>query len=144
MIFVLAYSKQKGNIGEAKCLAKMVELGVPVCLPFGDNERYDMVIERNGKLEKIQIKYSSQKASDGSVIFKTSSSTNHTTNKHYSTYENDIDAFLLYNGVTDDVYYLPISIVGSQKTITLRTAPSKNQQIKNCLFAVDFLAEKYF
>ena len=45
-------SKQKGNIGEAKCLAKMVELGVPVCLPFGDNERYDMVIERNGKLEK--------------------------------------------------------------------------------------------
>lgn len=48
-----ALNKQKGNIGEAKCLAKMVELGIPVCLPFGDNERYDMVIEHEGKLKKI-------------------------------------------------------------------------------------------
>lgn len=121
-----AINKQKGNIGEAKCLAKMVELGVPVCLPFGDNERYDMIIERNGNLEKIQIKYSSQQENKGSIIFKTSSSTNHTTNKHYSTYENDIDAFLLYNALTDEVYYLPMEVVGSKKTLTMRMQPSKN------------------
>lgn len=139
-----ALNKQKGNIGEAKCLAKMVELGVPVCLPFGDNERYDMIIERNGKLEKIQIKYSSQQESEGSILFKTASSTNHTTNKHYSTYENDIDAFLLYNALTDEVYYLPMEVVENKKTLTLRMQPSKNGQTKNCLFTTDYLAENYF
>ena len=121
-----ALNKQKGNVGEAKCLAKMIELGVPVSLPFGDNERYDMIIEHNGRLEKIQVKYSSVQESEGSTCFKLCSSTNHTTNKHYSTYENDIDAFLLYNALTDEVYYLPMEVVGNKKTLTLRMQPSKN------------------
>ena len=98
----------------------------------------------NGKLEKIQIKYSSQQESEGSIVFKTASSTNHTTNKHYSTYENDVDAFLLYNALTDEVYYVPMEIIGTKKTLTMRMQPSKNGQIKNCLFTSDYLAENYF
>ena len=139
-----ALNKQKGNIGEAKCLAKMVELGIPVAIPFGDNERYDLIIEDKGQLKKIQVKYSSQQDSPGSVIFKTASSTNHTTNKHCDTYENDVDGFLLYNGITDEVYYLPIETIGAKKTITIRIEPSKNGQTKNCLMSQDYLAEKYF
>lgn len=138
-----APNKQKGNVGEAKCLAKMIELGISVAIPFGDNDRYDLIIDYKG-LKKIQVKYSSQQDSPGSVIFKTSSSTNHTTNKHYSTYENDIDGFLLYNSITDEVYYLPIETIGNKKTITIRMEPAKNNQTKNCIMAQDVLAEKYF
>jgi len=138
-----ALNKQKGNIGEAKCLAKMVELGVPVALPFGDNERYDMIIDYHG-LKKVQIKYSSYQESTGSIIFKTSSCANHTTNKHYSTYTNDVDGFLLYNGITDEVYYVPIEMIGNKKTLTVRLTPSANGQTKNCTMAQDILAEKFF
>lgn len=49
-------SKQIGNIGEAKVLSKFIELGFPVYIPFGDNEKADLVVEFNGKLNKIQIK----------------------------------------------------------------------------------------
>lgn len=49
-------SKRIGNIGEAKTLSKFVELQIPVCISFGDCERYDMVAEFNGKLNKIQCK----------------------------------------------------------------------------------------
>lgn len=139
-----ALNKQKGNIGEAKCLAKMIELGVPVSLPFGDNERYDMIIEKDNQLLKVQVKYSTQSESEGSILFKCASSTNHTTNKHYSTYENDIDAFLFYNGLTNEVYFIPIEVIGTRKTITLRMTPSKNGQVKNCLFTQDYLAENQF
>ena len=139
-----ALNKQKGNIGEAKCLAKMVELGVPVAIPFGDNERYDLIIEYQGKLQKIQVKYSTQQDSPGSVVFKTASSTNHTTNKHYDTYQNDVDGFLLYNGINDEVYYLPIEIIGNRKTITIRMEPCKNGQTKNCLMAQDYLVNNFF
>ena len=137
-------SKQKGNIGEAKCLAKMVELRVPVSLPFGDNERYDMIIEHNNKLEKIQVKYSSEKTENNSIVFHTSSSTNHTTNKHYSNYVNDIDDFLMYNGLNEDIYYFPIEVIGNKKTITTRMGPPKNNQTKGCLFSQDYLVEKFF
>ena len=45
-------TKGVGNIGEAKVLCKFVELGIPVYLPFGDNERSDLIAEFNGKLNK--------------------------------------------------------------------------------------------
>lgn len=49
-------SKNIGNIGEAKVLAKFVELGIPTYLPFGDNEKADLIANFNGKLNKIQVK----------------------------------------------------------------------------------------
>lgn len=49
-------SKRIGNIGEAKALAKFVELGIPVYIPFGDNESADLIAEFNGKLNKIQFR----------------------------------------------------------------------------------------
>lgn len=53
-------TKQLGNIGEAKVLAKFVELKVPVYIPFGDNEKSDLIAEFNGKLNKIQVKTSEE------------------------------------------------------------------------------------
>jgi hypothetical protein len=66
-------SKRIGNLGEAKVLCKFVELGIPVYLPFGDNEKADLIADFNGKLNKIQIK-TSKKAEDGKMIFDLNSS----------------------------------------------------------------------
>ena len=67
-------TKGVGNIGEAKVLCKFVELGIPVYLPFGDNERSDLIAEFNGKLNRIQVK-TSVKAEDGKMIFDLTSYT---------------------------------------------------------------------
>lgn len=69
-------SKQIGNIGEAKVLSKFIELGFPVYIPFGDNEKADLVVEFNGKLNKVQVKTSID-AKNGNVIFDLTSSTAH-------------------------------------------------------------------
>ena len=54
-----------------------VKHGIPIALHFGDNEKYDLIAEFNGKLNKIQIKTSISKTENGSVIFDvTSSSSN--------------------------------------------------------------------
>ena len=65
-------TKKIGNIGEAKTLAKFVELGIPVYVPFGDNESADLVAEFNGKLNKIQCK-TTDKVKDGIIIWKINS-----------------------------------------------------------------------
>ena len=44
-ILLYMNSKRIGNIGEAKVLAKFVEMGMPVYIPFGDNEKADLVAE---------------------------------------------------------------------------------------------------
>ena len=46
-------TKTKGNIGEAIILAEFVKRGIQVSIPFGDNARYDLIAEFNGKLNKI-------------------------------------------------------------------------------------------
>lgn len=69
-------SKRIGNIGEAKTLCKFVELGIPVYVPFGDNEKADFIAEFNNKLNKIQVK-TSMYAKDGKMIFSLVSSTSH-------------------------------------------------------------------
>ena len=50
-------SKDKGNIGEAIMLAEFIKRGIQVSIPFGDNARYDLIIDLNGKLYKVQVKY---------------------------------------------------------------------------------------
>ena len=60
--------KNIGNLGEAKVLAKFVELGVQVYIPFGDGSTVDLVADFNGKLNRIQIK-STEKDTDGSLVF---------------------------------------------------------------------------
>ena len=72
-------TKNIGNIGEAKALAKFVELGIQVYLPFGDNERSDLIADFGGKLNRIQVK-TSVKTENGTVLFDLTSSTMHRKN----------------------------------------------------------------
>mgnify|MGYP000968812955 FL=1 len=46
-------SKEIGSIGEAKALLEFQKHHVSVSIPWGDNQRYDMIAEFNGKLNKI-------------------------------------------------------------------------------------------
>ena len=89
-------SKEKGDIGEIIIMAEFIKKGITVAKPFGDNARYDLIADFNGKLNKIQVKYCDQKIRNNSVICPCASSKNHTTNKKYTTYENDIDYMAFY------------------------------------------------
>ena len=122
-------SKDKGNIGEALALAEFIKRDIQVSIPFGDNCRYDLIADFNGKLQKIQVKYCGQKESEnGSIVCPCASSTNHTTNKHYTTYENDIDYFCFYLVNWNKIILVPISVIGDKKSICFRLDKPKNNQ----------------
>lgn len=42
-------TKRLGNIGEALTQAEFVMRGIPLYLPFGENEKSDMIIDLNGE-----------------------------------------------------------------------------------------------
>lgn len=134
-------SKDKGNTGEAIVLAEFVKRGIQVCIPFGDNARYDLIADFNGKLNRIQVKYCNQVTNNGSVACPCASSTNHTTNKHYTTYNNDIDYFCFYIVTWDIVLLVPIEKVGNNKTINFRLEKPKNNQ-SNVNYVDDYLIDK--
>lgn len=122
-------TKQLGNIGEAKTLAKFVEMTIPVYVAFGDNERSDLIADFNGKLNRIQVK-TSEKSKDGTMIFNLVSSTVHRKDgvKHKYTKE-EIDYFSLYNLEEDILLLIPIEVVEGQTAVSIKKVykPSRNQ-----------------
>ena len=135
-------SKDKGNIGESKILCEFVRRGIQVSIPFGDNARYDLVADFGGKLNKIQVKYCDQETENGSIILPCASSTNHTTNKHYTTYENDVDYFAFYIPKWEESLLIPITEVGNKKSIIVRKTPAKNGQKSGIHLIQDYSFDK--
>lgn len=135
-------SKDKGNIGESIVLAEFVKRGIQVSIPFGDNARYDLIAEFNGKLNKIQVKYCNQLSTTGSVSCPCASSTNHTTNKHLSTYENDVDYICFYLACWDIVTIVPIEQIGTKKTISFRLDKPKTTNQFNINLVEDYSFDK--
>ena len=132
-------TKSIGNIGEAKVFCKFVELGIPVYLPFGDNERSDLIADFNGKLNRIQVK-TAIKAEDGKIIFDLTSSTVHRTNgvKHKYT-SDEIDYFACYSIARDKIYLIPVTNPCS--SITIRYENPKNNQNYGVHFEKDYLID---
>lgn len=123
-------TKRIGNIGEAKVLAKFVELGCPVFLPFGDNEKADLVVEFNDKLNKIQIK-STNATQDGYYVIDFRNCKNHKTSPDpcqlYD--ENDIDYFATYCIERDTICLFKVNEMPNS-AIRLRFEMPKNNQAK--------------
>ncbi len=135
--------KAIGERSEAKIIAKLSEVGYDVLKPFGDNLRYDLVIEdADGKFWRIQCKTG---RSNGDFIeFRTVSFYYHTragrTTNGRKSYLGQIDYFAVYCRETDGVYLIPIDHVGASQ-MSLRLVPTKNSQEKNVRWAKDYELE---
>lgn len=131
-------SKRIGNIGEAKVLAKFVEMGIPIYIPFGDDEKADLVAEFNGKLNKIQVK-TSIKSKNGCSIFDLTSSTAHRTNGGRRKYSNsEIDYFALYSLDRDKIYLMKAPD-NPMTAITIRFEDTKSGKKIGVNYESDFL-----
>lgn len=133
-------SKRIGNIVEAKVLAKFVEMGIPIYIPFGDDEKADLIAEFDGKLNKIQVK-TSIKSKNGCSIFDLTSSTAHRTNGERRKYLNsEIDYFALYSLDRDKIYLMKVPD-NPMSAITIRFEDTKSGMKSRVNYESDFLIE---
>lgn len=134
-------SKQKGNLTELQCLTAFYEQGCHVSLPYGENSRYDMIVDVNGILLRVQVKTSSLKHKDDDTAFMFSCRSSHVNsqgvnNVKYTAKEIDYFATFWHN----QCYLIPVAECSAEKT--LRLAPPKNGQTKGISFASDYVLEK--
>lgn len=127
-------SKRIGNIGEAKVLAKFVEMGIPVYIPFGDDEKADLIAEFNDKLNKIQVK-TSIKSKNGCSLFDLTSSTAHRTNGGRRKYSNSVYS------LDRDKIYLMKAPDDPMTAITIRFEDTKSGKKIGVNYESDFLIE---
>jgi ribosomal protein L37AE/L43A len=117
----VANSKTVGDATEAIVLAHLVRRGEVVLLPFGDNQRYDMVVhKRSGEFERIQCK--TAKLKNGVLKFWSCSNNGFTFEK--KTYAGQADVFMVHCPDNDKIYRVPVS-EANQKVVSLRVDDPK-------------------
>ena len=53
-------TKKLGNLTELQCMTYLYELGYSISIPFGNADKYDLILDVKDKLYKIQIKHCSE------------------------------------------------------------------------------------
>jgi hypothetical protein len=124
--------KAVGERSEAQVIAKLLQAGKVVLTPFGDSQRYDLVVEEDGSFIRVQCK--TARKEKGSLVFSCCS-----TNWNKGTrrdYRGQADLFAVYSPDTEAVYLVPVQEVGV-KAASLRVDPS--HQRKNIRWASDYV-----
>jgi len=128
-------------IGDRTTLAVMLALidaGLDVSVPFGENCRYDLVIDRASRLTRVQCK--TGRLREGVVRFSTASTYGHLPSPRETRkdYLGQIDEFAVYCPETGGVYLLPIDDVVTRSGAYLRVEPPQNGQRKRICYAKDY------
>ena len=126
--------KQKGNLTELQCLTAFYELGYQCSIPYGENSRYDLIADVDGKLIRVQCK-TSREIEPGVIEFFCRSSRSNTQSNLQRRYTaEEIDYFCTFwNG---QCYLVPISECSVSKK--LRFVPPKNGQKVGITYAKDY------
>jgi hypothetical protein len=136
------HTKTIGDRTEAMVMARLLQVYSVVLLPFGENCRYDLLIEDGERFVRVQCK--TGRLRDGAVWFP-SCSTSYLTRADGAkprrrSCVDAADVFGIYCPETDAVYLVPVNEVGSRSG-SLRVDPPRNNQTKKVRWATDYELE---
>jgi len=137
----MASLKTKGDLAELKVAADLIEPGYRIAIPFGEDHDFDLILCRDDKLERVQVKYSQ---SNGDVIPVRCSSHSLTNGRVRQTKRYTaatIDWLAVYDATTRRCFYIPSAELGAGKNkLHLRLRATKNCQRRGIRFADDYCA----
>jgi hypothetical protein len=127
-------TKRIGIISELHAILALAKLGYQILVPFGENQRYDFVIDDGVTLARVQVKTGQLR---GEVINFSCVSTHGHRGRPARPYFGQIEFLAVYCPGTEKVYLLP------EKELTatsahLRLSPPRNNMVKTIRWARDF------
>jgi hypothetical protein len=133
--------KHPKDIGDFTTLAAMLALrdaGFAVFVPFGENTRYDLVIDDEKRLARIQCK--TGRLRDGAIRFAVCSCYGHHLRPGQARrdYHGEVDYFAVYCPDTGGVYLIPIDDLPIKVQAALRVDPPRNCQKRGIRFAANY------
>jgi PD-(D/E)XK nuclease superfamily protein len=126
----MAPLKKKGDLAELKVAADLIDRGCRISIPFGEDHDYDLIADYEGRLHRVQVKYTQ---SDGDVVVVRCRSHSLTKGKVRATKLYTaamIDWIAAYDTTSDRCYYCPSWQLGAtgRTLLHLRLQPTRNNQ----------------
>ena len=115
-------TKRTGDISTSIILSALLEAGYAVSIPWGDNQRYDLVAEKDGVFWRIQCK--TAWGCQGRVKFNSSSMSTLKGKLIRYSYGTQVDCFMVWCPSNKTIYCVP-SRRASKTTTSLRIQKAK-------------------
>ena len=109
-------NKRKGSINELRVLAKLMEYG-EVSIPYGNNARYDCILDKENDLIKIQIK-TARKLDDNRFCIPCANLVSSGTYRGQRRVYTKEDADYIAASYFDQVYLIPTGLLTNEMTLS--------------------------
>ncbi|MBA3717280.1 MAG: hypothetical protein H0W87_03515 [Actinobacteria bacterium] len=132
------HPEAKGDRSTLAVMLALQELGLPFLIPFGENSRYDLVLELESQLARVQCK--TGRLRNGAVLFAACSCYGHHRNPGVARrdYAGQVEFFAVYCPQTFGVYLIPIADIPNRVSAALRVTPPRNNQRRLIRLAADY------
>ena len=120
--------------------ADLIRRGYKIAIPYGEDWDFDLIVCRDGRLERVQCKYSESNGVFITVQCRSHSLTNGKvkTTKYYTAAM--IDWLAVYDPTSDRCYYIAAAELGEGMCeMTLRLRPTLNNQRRLVRLAENYL-----
>lgn len=127
----------KGQLAISMAELRAFELGYLPSRPLYD-ARYDLIIDKQGKLLRAQVKYADGKPTNtaGAVVVKLEYENR---KKKFYTYQNrEVDVLIVYIPKLNKLCYLPKKVFINKRKLSIRISKSKNNQKKGIIAAENY------
>lgn len=136
IVSFLRDTKSIGELSEMFVALQLARAGYVVAKPFGENTRYDLLIDDGKVLSRVQVK--TGRLRKGAVEWNCCSTHEHRGGPSTKPYTGQIEFFGVYCPQLQSAYLVPISQT-SRRACSLRVVPTKNRQARRIRWASDFL-----
>lgn len=127
-------SKTIGDLAELKVACMFAEKGYFVSRPMTDNAPYDLIVDVDNNLKRVQVKARCERDGKISVELRTTM-VNYV--RPYS--QEDFDLLAVYNTDSDEIAILNWEQIGEVGNLILRTERPKNNQMKGVKMFESFI-----
>jgi len=126
-------TKLKADIAESAVTTELLKRGFRVLQPIGDRLSYDLAVDLQGRLVRIQVKSAWFNAKDNCYIVdgrRTRTNRRRMLRKHYSA--DDFDFAIIYLADLQVFYVMPVAAFSSYKsTVTLVESTKRQREPKS-------------
>lgn len=117
-------TKRIGDTAVALVLSRLLRKGYAILIPFGDSQRYDLVLDKDNQFFRIQCK--NGRVRNGCVKFNSSSTEWYKGHRRIN-YKGRVDFFGVYCPELDKTYLVPVDDVGETQGVLRIEKPKNNQ-----------------
>jgi hypothetical protein len=115
------YQSIQGNMGLGKAIDYFTSLGYPVALPLNDTQKYDLIVDFNGGLQRISVKTSRYSPKGDNLTFEVGlKNTGGASGKSViRNFDNTTCDYVFIYTADESLYLIPALEITSKSTITV-------------------------